>query len=75
MVNVWKLVKVNDKDTRITSMQTINFRSYMYRLRYGIFIVKFEQISHIILIFPSLLSCCHLPQIKETEHGRRKRHS
>ena len=66
MANVWKLVKVNDKGTRITSILTINFRSYMYRRCYGIFIVKFEQISHIILIFSNLLSCCH-------SHEKRKR--
>ena len=40
---VWNIWKVNNKYTRMTSC-----------CRFGVFIVNFEQISHIVLIFPLL---------------------
>ena len=42
--NVQNLFKGNNKDTRTTSLVR----------RFSVFIVKFEQISHIVLVFPLL---------------------
>ena len=42
--NVWNLFKVINKDTRMTSWR-----------RSDVFIVNFEQISHIVMVFPLLI--------------------
>ena len=45
--NNWNLFKVNNKDTTTTSMASSWCSS--------LFIVNFEQISHIVLVFPFLI--------------------
>ena len=42
--NVWNLFKVINKDTRMTSWR-----------RSDVFIVNFEQMSHIVMVFPLLI--------------------
>ena len=42
--NVWNLFKVINKDTRMTSWR-----------RSDVFIVNFEQISRIVMVFPLLI--------------------
>ena len=44
--NVWDLFKVNYKD-----LKTLEWRHWR---RYGVFLVNFEQIPHIALVFPLL---------------------
>ena len=41
--NMWNLFKVNNKDAKTTSV-----------MPFGVFIVNFEQISHIVLVVPLL---------------------
>ena len=41
--NMWNLLKVNNKDAKTTSV-----------MPFGVFIVNFEQISHIVLVVPLL---------------------
>ena len=53
------LFKVNNKNTKksceICSGLTINTPEPFYRPRYGVFIVKFEHVSHLFLVLLLLL--------------------
>ena len=56
--NVWNHFKVNKKDTRTTSMATF----FVVIVNFGVFIVNFEQISYMALVFPWLTLNKQLPE-------------
>ena len=70
------LFKVNNARTicKIYSKLTITTTKLRYRSRYGVFIVNFEHISHVVLVF-SQLNKCHLVRLTKFTAFFFSRHS